>query len=209
MEPQNCVGTAAQVKTWLQRLPPAVAKYEHLLQEAIDLFLDDALEFTRKECSEYVPTVMNNRTDSLFRMLDAFFDKVWENSLHLLLGFCPLMSCVLSWDGWMPPALMVWCGHKSGEEGEWVMIVMGCGLHLSVSCSTSSGRALRQSILGSWQTSWQTTSTQCSFSLWCGVWAGESAPLVVVSPSPGALSCGEAPFFGVSTCILQPLLQMW
>lgn len=78
MEPQNCVGTAAQVKTWLQRLPPAVAKYEHLLQEAIDLFLDDALEFTRKECSEYVPTVMNNRTDSLFRMLDAFFDKYIE-----------------------------------------------------------------------------------------------------------------------------------
>lgn len=87
MEPESCVGMEAQVSSWLNSVPKLVQPYVDQLRSLFSQYLGPSLHFLRRECVEYVPTVENNKTCSVFNILDCFFDEV-------IPCFCLLLSVV-------------------------------------------------------------------------------------------------------------------
>ena len=73
VEPSTSVGTKAMVTSWLQTLPAALGPYKDQLQQLMDLLLDDALDFHKRNLKEYVPTVEPNLWRGVLDMLNGFF----------------------------------------------------------------------------------------------------------------------------------------
>ena len=46
-----------------------------MLEKFIDLYIEDTIEFMRRNCKEVVTTVDNNICQSLFRILDCYFQE--------------------------------------------------------------------------------------------------------------------------------------
>eukprot|EP01012_Entosiphon_sulcatum_P030911 TRINITY_DN3847_c0_g1_i1.p1 TRINITY_DN3847_c0_g1~~TRINITY_DN3847_c0_g1_i1.p1 ORF type:complete len:4187 (-),score=787.17 TRINITY_DN3847_c0_g1_i1:47-10915(-) len=72
MEPVTCVGTEAQIRSWVARLPNCMKHLTSMFEELMGTFLDSSIQFVKKNCKEYVPTPANNNVASCFRVLDAF-----------------------------------------------------------------------------------------------------------------------------------------
>ena len=72
MEPSTSVGSKAMVKSWLQTLPPAVTPFKNQLQELFNVFLDEAIDFHKRNVKEYVATVEPNLWQSVLDVLNGY-----------------------------------------------------------------------------------------------------------------------------------------
>jgi len=59
------------VKSWLDRLHATFSEIRKPLQLYVDMLLEPAIEFVRRQCAEPVPSVDNNLAASLLRILDC------------------------------------------------------------------------------------------------------------------------------------------
>jgi dynein heavy chain len=84
MEP-GALGLEPLIKSWLNTTPPAFKSKKTFLPNLDGYFkkyLNEAVKFMRKNCSEPVPTVNNNITQSLMRILDCYFADYIENEIR-------------------------------------------------------------------------------------------------------------------------------
>ncbi|KAJ9446655.1 Dynein-1-beta heavy chain [Diplonema papillatum] len=73
MEFEACIGVDMLVKSWSEEhLPPAFDPYRENLVNLFNKFAPVAIEFSRKHCKEYIPTVTANIVMSSFRLYNAF-----------------------------------------------------------------------------------------------------------------------------------------
>ena len=73
MEFDSCVGTESLVKSWCQQhLPESFHEYSEAIEVMLNRYIPPAIEFTRKHCKEYIPTVEPNLILSTFKLLQAF-----------------------------------------------------------------------------------------------------------------------------------------
>ena len=74
MEPKG-LGLDPLVQSWLDKLPSTLPKIiMHKLTYLFDLYLQPSLTFVRMYIKELVPSVDNNLTQSLMRILDCYFE---------------------------------------------------------------------------------------------------------------------------------------
>jgi dynein heavy chain len=76
MEP-SALGHTPVIKCWLKTLPDLFVDYKigSILEKLFDTYLEEVLYYVRKKVKEPVPTVDNNLTKSLMKIIDTFFDK--------------------------------------------------------------------------------------------------------------------------------------
>jgi dynein heavy chain len=72
VEPSTSVGTKAMVASWLQTLPPAVAPFKAQFQDLFLCFLDEALDFHKRNLREYVATVEPNLWRSVLDVVSGY-----------------------------------------------------------------------------------------------------------------------------------------
>ena len=83
MEP-GILGLEPLIKSWLNTVPPTLkAKKSFIpnLENYFKKYLNEMIKYMRKNCSEPVPTVNNNITQSLMRILDCYFAEYIENEI--------------------------------------------------------------------------------------------------------------------------------
>ena len=83
MEP-GALGLEPLIKSWLNTVPPGFKSKKSFipnLEGYFKKYLNEMLKFIRRNCIEPVPTVNNNITQSLMRVLDCFFADYWENEV--------------------------------------------------------------------------------------------------------------------------------
>jgi dynein heavy chain len=76
MEP-SALGHSPVIKCWLKTLPDLFVDYKigTILEKLFEAYLEEVLYYVRKRVKEPVPTVDNNLTKSLMKIIDTFFDK--------------------------------------------------------------------------------------------------------------------------------------
>ena len=74
MEPKG-LGLDVLLQSWLNRLPECVPQIVlNKLNYLVDIYLQPCISFLRANCKELVPTVDNNLTESLMRLLDCYLE---------------------------------------------------------------------------------------------------------------------------------------
>ena len=84
MEP-GALGLEPLIKSWLNTVPPVLKGKKTFLPNLDNYFkkyLNEALKFMRRNCPEPVPTVNNNITQSLMRILDCYFADYIETEIR-------------------------------------------------------------------------------------------------------------------------------
>lgn len=84
MEP-GALGLEPLIKSWLNTVPvPLKSKKTFLptLENYFKKYLNEAIKFMRRNCSEPVSTVNNNITQSLMRILDCYFADYIETEIR-------------------------------------------------------------------------------------------------------------------------------
>lgn len=84
MEP-GAIGLDPLIKSWLHTTPLAFKHKKSFLPNLEGYFkkyLNEMLKFMRRNCIEPVPTVNNNITQSLMRILDCYFAEYWDTELR-------------------------------------------------------------------------------------------------------------------------------
>ncbi|TGZ66131.1 hypothetical protein CRM22_005485 [Opisthorchis felineus] len=72
LEP-TILGLDPFVQCWIRRLPDAIFAHRDKLQTFFDLYMNDTLEFIRRETKEVIPTTDGQLCFSLLKMLECFF----------------------------------------------------------------------------------------------------------------------------------------
>jgi dynein heavy chain len=83
MEP-GALGLEPLIKSWMNTIPnPLKAKKTFIpnLENYFKKYLNDMIKFLRRNCTEPVPTVNNNITQSLMRLLDCYFADYVETEI--------------------------------------------------------------------------------------------------------------------------------
>lgn len=83
MEP-GALGLGVLIKSWVNTVPaPLKGKktFLPLLEGYFKKYLDECLKFMRRNCPEPVPTVNNNITQSLMRIMDCYFADYIETEI--------------------------------------------------------------------------------------------------------------------------------
>lgn len=84
MEP-GALGLEPLIKSWLNTLPQSFKNKKTFvphLDNCFKKYLNEALKFMRRNCVEPVPTVNNNITQSLMRILDCYFADYFDNEVR-------------------------------------------------------------------------------------------------------------------------------
>ncbi|SCU71162.1 Cytoplasmic dynein 2 heavy chain (DYNC2H1), putative [Trypanosoma equiperdum] len=74
MEPTACVPTQALTKSWKERLPKYVAPQADYLEQLVELYVDELIEYVRANLREYVPSTNVILVHSFFRMMDGYIE---------------------------------------------------------------------------------------------------------------------------------------
>ncbi|XP_071830856.1 dynein axonemal heavy chain 1-like isoform X2 [Apostichopus japonicus] len=72
LEP-SILGLSPFVECWLKRLPGVIVPFTEKLQELFNKFLEESIEFIRRNCKEIVSSMNSNLTLSLTKLMDCFF----------------------------------------------------------------------------------------------------------------------------------------
>ena len=72
LEP-SILGLQPFVECWLYRLPDPFFQHRETFQELFDKYLEESVDFIRRNCKEIVPSMDSNLTFSLLKLLECFF----------------------------------------------------------------------------------------------------------------------------------------